>query len=189
VGSHGALKTAAVSLMKIANDIRMLASGPRCGIGEYIIPANEPGSSIMPGKVNPTQVEAMTMAMAQVVGNDVAINIGGMTGQFQLNVFKPMMIYNFLMSAQLIGDACNSFNENCAKGLAPNIEAIRENLNNSLMLVTALNTKIGYDKASDIAKKAYKEGTTLKSAGVSLKYLTEEEFDAWVKPEEMIGEL
>ncbi len=189
VGSHGALKTAAVSLMKIANDIRMLASGPRCGIGEYIIPANEPGSSIMPGKVNPTQVEAMTMAMAQVVGNDVAINIGGMTGQFQLNVFKPMMIYNFLMSAQLIGDACNSFNENCAKGLAPNIEAIRENLNNSLMLVTALNTKIGYDKASDIAKKAYKEGTTLKAAGVSLNYLTEEEFDAWVKPEEMIGEL
>lgn len=189
VESHGALKTAAVSLMKIANDIRMLASGPRCGIGEYIIPANEPGSSIMPGKVNPTQVEAMTMAMAQVAGNDVAINIGGMTGQFQLNVFKPMMIYNFLMSAQLIGDACISFNDNCATGLEPNYEAIKENLNNSLMLVTALNTKIGYDKASEIAKKAYKEGTTLKAAGLSLGYLTEEEFNQWVRPEDMIGSL
>ena len=189
VESHGALKTAAVSLMKISNDIRMLASGPRCGIGEYIIPANEPGSSIMPGKVNPTQVEAMTMAMAQVAGNDVAINIGGMTGQFQLNVFKPMMIYNFLMSAQLIGDACISFNDNCAKGLEPNYEAIKENLNNSLMLVTALNTKIGYDKASEIAKKAYKEGTTLKAAGLGLGYLTEEEFDQWVRPEDMIGSL
>lgn len=189
VESHGALKTAAVSLMKISNDIRMLASGPRCGIGEYIIPANEPGSSIMPGKVNPTQVEAMTMAMAQVAGNDVAINIGGMTGQFQLNVFKPMMIYNFLMSAQLIGDACISFNDNCATGLEPNYEAIKENLNNSLMLVTALNTKIGYDKASEIAKKAYKEGTTLKAAGLSLGHLTEEEFDQWVRPEDMIGSL
>jgi fumarate hydratase class II len=189
VESHGALKTAAVSLMKISNDIRMLASGPRCGIGEYIIPANEPGSSIMPGKVNPTQVEAMTMAMAQVAGNDVAINIGGMTGQFQLNVFKPMMIYNFLMSAQLIGDACISFNDNCAAGLEPNYEAIKENLNNSLMLVTALNTKIGYDKASEIAKKAYKEGTTLKAAGLGLGYLTEEEFDQWVRPEDMIGSL
>lgn len=189
VESHGALKTAAVSLMKIANDIRMLASGPRCGIGEYIIPANEPGSSIMPGKVNPTQAEALTMAMAQVAGNDVAINIGGMTGQFQLNVFKPMMIYNFLMSAQLIGDACVSFNKNCAAGLEPNHEAIKENLNNSLMLVTALNTKIGYDKASEIAKKAYKEGTTLKAAGLSLGYLTEEEFDQWVRPEDMIGSL
>lgn len=189
VESHGALKTAAVSLMKISNDIRMLASGPRCGIGEYIIPANEPGSSIMPGKVNPTQVEAMTMAMAQVAGNDVAINIGGMTGQFQLNVFKPMMIYNFLMSAQLIGDACISFNDNCATGLEPNYEAIKENLNNSLMLVTALNTKIGYDKASEIAKKAYKEGTTLKAAGLGLGYLTEEEFNQWVRPEDMIGSL
>lgn len=189
VESHGALKTAAVSLMKIANDIRMLASGPRCGIGEYIIPANEPGSSIMPGKVNPTQAEALTMAMAQVAGNDVAINIGGMTGQFQLNVFKPMMIYNFLMSAQLIGDACVSFNDNCATGLEPNYEAIKENLNNSLMLVTALNTKIGYDKASEIAKKAYKEGTTLKAAGLGLGYLTEEEFDQWVRPEDMIGSL
>jgi fumarate hydratase class II len=189
VESHGALKTAAVSLMKISNDIRMLASGPRCGIGEYIIPANEPGSSIMPGKVNPTQVEAMTMAMAQVMGNDVAINIGGMTGQFQLNVFKPMMIYNFLMSAQLIGDSCVSFNENCAAGLEPNYEAIKENLNNSLMLVTALNTKIGYDKASEIAKKAYKEGTTLKQAGIALGHLTEAEFDEWVRPEDMIGGL
>ncbi len=189
VEGHGALKTAAVSLMKISNDIRMLASGPRCGIGEYIIPANEPGSSIMPGKVNPTQVEAMTMAMAQVMGNDVAINVGGMNGHFQLNVFKPMMIFNFLMSAQLIGDACNSFNENCASGLKPNYEAIKENLNNSLMLVTALNTKIGYDKSSDIAKKAYKEGTTLKAAGISLGYLSEAEFDEWVRPENMIGGL
>lgn len=189
VEAHGALKTAAVSLMKIGNDIRMLASGPRCGIGEYLIPANEPGSSIMPGKINPTQSEALTMAMAQVAGNDVAINVGGMTGHFQLNVFKPMMIYNFLMSAQLIGDACNSFNENCAVGLEPNYATIKENLNNSLMLVTALNTKIGYDKASEIAKKAYKEGSTLKAAGVALGYLTEEEFDAWVRPEAMIGGL
>lgn len=189
VEAHGALKTAAVSLMKIGNDIRMLASGPRCGIGEYIIPANEPGSSIMPGKVNPTQAEALTMAMAQVAGNDVAINVGGMTGHFQLNVFKPMMIFNFLMSAQLIGDACNSFNENCAAGLEPNYETIKENLNNSLMLVTALNTKIGYDKASEIAKKAYKEGTTLKAAGLALEYLTDAEFNEWVRPEDMIGGL
>lgn len=189
VETHGALKTSAVSLMKIGNDIRMLASGPRCGIGEYLIPANEPGSSIMPGKVNPTQSEALTMAMAQVAGNDVAINIGGMTGQFQLNVFKPMMIHNFLISAQLIGDACTSFNINCAAGLEPNLEAIKENLNNSLMLVTALNTKIGYDKASEIAKKAYKEGSTLKTAGVSLGYLTADEFDEWVRPEDMIGGL
>ena len=154
VEAHGALKTVACSLMKIGNDIRMLASGPRSGIGELIIPANEPGSSIMPGKVNPTQAEALTMAMAQVVGNDVAINIGGMTGHFELNVFKPMMIYNFLTSAQLIADACNSFNENCAKGLKPNYERIEEHLNNSLMLVTALNTKIGYDNAANIAKKS-----------------------------------
>ena len=186
VESHGALKTVAVSLMKIGNDIRMLASGPRCGIGELIIPANEPGSSIMPGKVNPTQSEALTMAMAQVVGNDVAINVGGMTGHFELNVFKPMMIYNFLMSARLIGDACQSFNTNCAKGLEPNYERIEENLQNSLMLVTALNTHIGYDKASTIAKKAYKEGTTLKAAALKLGYLTEKEFDAWVRPEKMI---
>jgi len=189
VESHGALKTVAVSLMKIGNDIRMLASGPRCGIGELIIPANEPGSSIMPGKVNPTQSEALTMAMAQVVGNDVAINVGGMTGQFELNVFKPMMIFNFLMSARLIGDACNSFNENCAKGIVPNYQKIEENLHNSLMLVTALNTHIGYDKASTIAKKAYKEGSTLKAAALKLGYLTEKEFDAWVRPEKMIGSM
>lgn len=186
VEAHGALKTVAVSLMKIGNDIRMLSSGPRCGIGEIIIPANEPGSSIMPGKVNPTQAEALTMAMAQVMGNDVAINVGGMNGQFELNVFKPMMIFNFLMSAQLIGDACVSFNDNCATGIQPNHERITMNLNNSLMLVTALNTKIGYDKASEIAKKAYKEGTTLKAAALKLKYLTEKEFDAWVRPKDMI---
>ena len=187
VEAHGALKTVAVSLMKIGNDIRMLASGPRCGIGEIVIPANEPGSSIMPGKVNPTQSEALTMAMAQVMGNDVAINIGGMNGQFELNVFKPMMIYNFLISAQLIGDASVSFCDNCIKGLKPNKKKIKENLNNSLMLVTALNTKIGYDKASEIAKKAYKEDSTLKEAAVSLGYLTAKEFDAWVKPEKMLG--
>ena len=187
VESHGALKTAAVSLMKIGNDIRMLASGPRSGIGEIIIPANEPGSSIMPGKVNPTQSEALTMAMAQVMGNDVAINIGGMSGQFELNVFKPMMIYNFLISAQLIGDACVSFSDNCIKGLKPNRKKIKESLNNSLMLVTALNTKIGYDKAAEIAKKAYKEDSTLKEAALELGYLTAKEFDAWVRPEKMIG--
>lgn len=189
VETHGALKTVAVSLMKIGNDIRMLASGPRCGIGEILIPANEPGSSIMPGKVNPTQAEALTMAMAQVAGNDVAINIGGMNGHFQLNVFKPMMIFNFLMSARLIGDACVSFNDNCAVGIEPNLDRIKMNLNNSLMLVTALNTKIGYDKASEIAKKAYKEGTTLKEASLSLGYLTAEQFDEWVRPEEMIGDI
>ncbi len=185
VEAHGALKTAAVSLMKIGNDIRMLASGPRCGIGELIIPANEPGSSIMPGKVNPTQSEALTMAMAQVVGNDVAINVGGMTGHFELNVFKPMMIFNFLFSARLIGEACQSFNENCAKGIEPNYNKIKENLQNSLMLVTALNTKIGYDKSATIAKKAYKEDKTLKQVAVELGYLTEKEFDAWVRPETM----
>ncbi len=186
VETHGALKTAAVSLMKIGNDIRMLASGPRCGIGEIIIPANEPGSSIMPGKVNPTQSEALTMAMAQVMGNDVAINIGGMSGQFQLNVFKPMMIFNLLNSARLIGDACVSFNDNCAKGIKPNKARIKELMNKSLMLVTALNTKIGYDKAAEIAKKAYKEGSSLKEAGITLNYLTAKEFDAWVKPERMV---
>lgn len=189
VEAHGSLKTVAVSLMKIGNDIRMLASGPRSGIGELIIPANEPGSSIMPGKVNPTQSEALTMAMAQVMGNDVAINIGGATGHFELNVFKPMMIYNFLLSAQLIGDACNSFNENCAVGIEPDYNRIEEQLNNSLMLVTALNTKIGYDKAATIAKKAYKEGTTLKAAALKLGYLTEKEFDAWVRPKDMVGGL
>ena len=187
VEAHGALKTVAVSLMKIGNDIRMLASGPRCGVGELIIPANEPGSSIMPGKVNPTQSEALTMACAQVMGNDVAINVGGATGHFELNVFKPMMIFNFLFSARLIGDACRSFNENCAVGIEPNYTVIEEKLNNSLMLVTALNTKIGYDKAATIAKKAYKEDKTLKAAAIELGYLTEEEFDAWVRPEDMIG--
>ena len=186
VESHGALKTVAVSLMKIGNDIRMLASGPRCGIGELIIPANEPGSSIMPGKVNPTQSEALTMAMAQVVGNDVAINVGGMTGHFELNVFKPLMIFNFLTSARLIGDACNSFNEHCAVGIEPNYSRIKENLNNSLMLVTALNTHIGYDKAAEIAKKAHKEDKTLKAAAMELGYLTEEQFDEWVRPEGMV---
>ncbi len=189
VESHGALKTAAVSLMKIGNDIRMLASGPRTGIGELIIPANEPGSSIMPGKVNPTQSEALTMAMAQVCGNDVAINIGGMTGQFELNVFKPMMIFNFLNSARLIGEACISFDKNCAQGIEPNKKRIQNNLQNSLMLVTALNTKIGYDKAATIAKKAYKEDKTLKETAVELGYLTAKEFDQWVKPENMIGSL
>lgn len=186
VEAHGALKTVAVSLMKIGNDVRMLASGPRCGIGEINIPENEPGSSIMPGKVNPTQSEALTMAMAQVMGNDVAINIGGMSGHFELNVFKPVMIFNFLMSANLIGDACQSFNEHCAVGIEANMERIKFNLDNSLMLVTALNTKIGYDKAAEIAKKAHKEGTTLKQAALNLAYLTSEEFDAWVRPEEMI---
>lgn len=186
VEAHGALKTVAVSLMKIGNDIRMLASGPRCGIGELLIPENEPGSSIMPGKVNPTQSEALTMVCAQVLGNDVSINIGGATGHFELNVFKPMIIYNFLLSAQLIGDACQSFNDNCAVGIEPNYPVITEKLNNSLMLVTALNTKIGYDKSATIAKKAHKEGKTLKQAAVELGYLTEAEFDQWVKPEDMI---
>jgi len=189
VESHGALKTVAASLMKIGNDIRALASGPRSGIGELNIPANEPGSSIMPGKVNPTQAEALTMAMAQVFGNDVAINIGGMSGHFELNVFKPVMIYNFLMSAQLIGDASVSFAENCIAGLEPNRPRIKEHLDNSLMLVTALNTKIGYDKSAEIAKKAYKEGTTLKAAALKLEYLTSAEFDEWVRPEDMIGGL
>lgn len=187
VEAHGALKTVAVSLMKIGNDIRMLASGPRCGIGELIIPANEPGSSIMPGKVNPTQSEALTMVAAQVLGNDVAINVGGSNGHFELNVFKPMMIKNFLHSAQLIGDACASFNENCAVGLEPNIDRIKYNLDNSLMLVTALNTKIGYYKAAEIATKAHEEGTTLKEMALKLGYLTSEEFDQWVVPANMVG--
>jgi fumarate hydratase class II len=167
----------------------MLSSGPRSGIGEIVIPANEPGSSIMPGKVNPTQSEALTMVMAQVMGNDVAINVGGMTGHFELNVFKPMMIFNFLNSARLIGDACVSFDVNCAQGIEPNRKRIKEHLNNSLMLVTALNTKIGYDKAAKIAKKAYAEDTTLKAAAIELGYLTSDEFDAWVRPEEMTGGL
>jgi fumarate hydratase class II len=189
VEAHGALKTVAVSLMKIANDIRMLSSGPRSGIGEIFIPDNEPGSSIMPGKVNPTQCEALTMIAAQVMGNDVAIGIGGANGHFELNVFKPVMIYNFLHSARLIGDGCVSFNEKCAIGIEPLYDNIEKHLNNSLMLVTALNTKIGYYKAAEIAQKAHKEGTTLKAMAVKLGYLTEEEFDAWVVPSNMVGKI
>ena len=187
VESHGALKTVAVSLMKIANDIRMLSSGPRSGIGEIFIPDNEPGSSIMPGKVNPTQCEALTMISAQVMGNDVAINIGGSMGHFELNVFKPVMIYNFLHSARLIGDGCVSFNDKCAVGIEPIEANIKKHVDNSLMLVTALNTKIGYYKAAEIAQKAHKEGTTLKEMAVKLGYLTPEEFDAWVIPANMVG--
>jgi fumarate hydratase class II len=186
VEAHGALKTVAVSLNKIANDIRLLASGPRSGIGEINIPSNEPGSSIMPGKVNPTQSEAMTMAMAQVMGNDVAINVGGMQGHFELNVFKPVIIYNFLMSARLIADACHSFIEHCVDGIEPNQSRIKMHLDNSLMLVTALNTHIGYDKAAEIAKKAHKENTTLKEAAIGLGYLTSAQFDKWVRAEDMV---
>ena len=189
VESHGALKQLAVSLNKIANDIRMLASGPRSGIGELIIPANEPGSSIMPGKVNPTQCEALTMVCAQVIGNDMAIAVGGMQGHYELNVFKPVMAANILESAQLIGDACISFDVNCAVGIEPNHEVINKLVNNSLMLVTALNTKIGYYKAAEIANTAHKNGTTLKEEAVNLGYLTAEEFDAWVRPEDMVGSL
>ena len=185
VESHGALKQLAVSLNKIANDIRLLASGPRSGIGEITIPANEPGSSIMPGKVNPTQAEALTMVCAQVIGNDVAISVGGMQGHYELNVFKPLMAVNFLQSARLIGDSCVSFDENCAVGIEPNYENLKKNLDNSLMLVTALNTKIGYEKAAKIAKTAHQNGTTLKEESINLGYLTAEEFDAWVKPEDM----
>ncbi len=189
VESHGALKTAACALMKIANDIRLLASGPRCGIGELYIPDNEPGSSIMPGKVNPTQCEAMTMVAAQVLGNDVAINIGGATGHFELNVFKPLMIYNFIHSARLIGEVCVSFNDKCAVGIEPIAENIRKHLDNSLMLVTALNTKIGYYKAAEIAQTAHKHGKTLKQTAIDLGYLSAEEFDQWVIPEKMVGEI
>ncbi len=189
VEAHGALKTVACSLMKIANDIRLLSSGPRCGIGEIYIPDNEPGSSIMPGKVNPTQCEAMTMVAAQVLGNDVAINIGGATGHFELNVFKPMMAYNFLHSARLIGDVCVSFNDKCAVGIQPIEANIQRNLNNSLMLVTSLNPHIGYYKAAEIAQKAHKEGTTLKEMAVKLGYVTPEQFDEWVNPLDMVGEL
>ncbi|RXK83240.1 class II fumarate hydratase [Filimonas effusa] len=189
VEAHGALKTVAVSLMKIANDIRILSSGPRSGIGELFIPDNEPGSSIMPGKVNPTQCEALTMIAAQVLGNDVAINIGGANGHFELNVFKPVMIYNFLHSARLIGDGCVSFNDKCAEGIEPLHDNIKKHVDNSLMLVTALNTKIGYYKAAEIAQKAHKEGTTLKEMAVKLGYLTPEEFDEWVVPAKMVGEL
>lgn len=189
VETSGALKTIAVALMKIANDIRLLASGPRCGIGEILIPENEPGSSIMPGKVNPTQSEAMTMVCAQVIGNDAAITVGGMNGHFELNVFKPVIIFNLLMSARLIGDACNSFNEHCAVGIEPNLPVIKQNLENSLMLVTALNTHIGYENAAKIAKKAHKEGITLRQAAIELSLLSDEQFTTWVKAEDMIGAL
>ena len=189
VEMSGALKRAAVSLMKIANDIRMLSSGPRCGIGEIIIPDNEPGSSIMPGKVNPTQPEALTMVCAQVMGNDVVVSIGGSTGHFELNVFKPVIASNVLQSARLIGDACVSFNDNCAKGILPNLPEIKKHLENSLMLVTALNPYIGYENAAKIAKKAHKENKTLREAAVESGLLTSEQFTEWVKPEDMVGSL
>lgn len=189
VETHGALKQLAVSLNKIANDIRMMASGPRSGIGEIIIPANEPGSSIMPGKVNPTQCEALTMVCAQVMGNDVAVTIGGTQGHYELNVFKPMMAANLLQSAQLLGDACLSFEQHCASGIEPNHKVINNLLNNSLMLVTALNTKIGYYKAAEIANTAHQNGTTLREEAINLGYVTAEEYDAWVKPEDMTGGL
>ena len=189
VHAHGALKGLAASLMKIANDVRWLASGPRCGIGEISIPENEPGSSIMPGKVNPTQCEALTMLCCQVMGNDVAINLGGASGNFELNVFRPMVIHNFLQSVRLLADGMESFNEHCATGIEPNRERIEKLLNESLMLVTALNTHIGYDKAAEIAKKAHKEGLTLKAAALALGYLSESEFDSWVRPESMVGSM
>ncbi|AMS27498.1 fumarate hydratase [Bacteroidetes bacterium UKL13-3] len=185
----GALKRVAVSLMKIANDVRMLSSGPRSGIGEIVIPDNEPGSSIMPGKVNPTQPEAMTMVAAQVIGNDVAVTIGGTNGHFELNVFKPLIAANVLQSARLIGDACVSFNDKCAEGIVPNYDIIKRHLENSLMLVTALNPHIGYENAAKIAKKAHKENKTLREAAIELGLLTNEQFDAWVKPENMVGNL
>ena len=189
VESHGALKQLAVSLNKIANDIRMMASGPRSGIGEITIPANEPGSSIMPGKVNPTQCEALTMVCAQVIGNDVAISVGGTQGHYELNVFKPMMAANFLQSAQLLGDAAVSFDKHCASGIEPNHDVIEKLLNNSLMLITALNTKIGYYKAAEIANTAHQNGTTLKEEAINLGYVTAEDYDAWVKPEQMVGKV
>jgi len=189
VHAHGALKGLAASLMKIANDVRWLASGPRCGIGEISIPENEPGSSIMPGKVNPTQCEAMSMLCCQVIGNDVAVNLGGASGNFELNVYRPMVIHNFLQSVRLLADGMESFNEHCATGIEPNRDRISQLLNESLMLVTALNTHIGYDKAAEIAKKAHKEGLTLKASALALGYLTEAEFDTWVRPEEMVGSL
>lgn len=188
VETSGALKQLAVSLMKIANDIRMLSSGPRSGIGEILIPENEPGSSIMPGKVNPTQCEALTMVCAQVIGMDTATSIGGMSGHFELNVFKPMMVYNLLNSARLLADACESFRKNCAVGIEPNVEVIQLKLEQSLMLVTALNPHIGYENAAKIAKKAHKEGTTLRQAALDLELLTNEQFDQWVDPQKMIGE-
>ncbi|HEY9113860.1 MAG TPA: lyase family protein, partial [Bacteroidales bacterium] len=186
VETSGALKTLAVSLMHIGNNIRLLASGPRCGIGEIHLPENEPGSSIMPGKVNPTQNEALTMVCAQVIGNDAAITAGGMQGHFQLNVFKPVMIYNLLQAARLLGDACVSFNNNCAVGIEANEKAITKNLENSLMLVTSLNTHIGYEKAAKIAKKAHHEGLTLREAALALEFLSDEEFTEWVDPKKMI---
>lgn len=189
VETHGALKQLAVSLNKIANDIRLMASGPRSGIGEIVIPANEPGSSIMPGKVNPTQAEALTMVCAQVMGNDVAVTIGGAQGHYELNVFKPMMAYNVLQSAELIGDACASFDEHCAQGIEPNHKRIEELLNNSLMLVTALNTKIGYYKAAEIANTAHQNGTTLREEAIRLGYVPADEYDNWVDPKKMIGSL
>ena len=189
VETHGAVKQLAVSLNKIANDIRMLASGPRSGIGEIIIPENEPGSSIMPGKVNPTQCEALTMVCAQVMGNDVAISVGGMQGHYELNVFKPLMASNFLQSALLLGDACLSFDEHCTSGIQPNYKRIEELVNNSLMLVTALNTKIGYYKSAEIAQTAHRNGTTLREEAIRLGYVSAEDFDAWVKPEDMVGSL
>src|SRR5205814_4867164 len=187
VHAHGALKTLAASLTKIANDVRWIASGPRCGIGEIKIPENEPGSSIMPGKVNPTQSEAMTMLCAQIFGNDVAVNIGGASGNFELNVFKPLIIHNFLQSARLLADGCRSFNDNCAVGIEPDRTRIDKLLKESLMLVTAVNPHIGYDKAAKIAKTAHKEGTTLKEAALKLGFVTAEQFDQWVKPEDMTG--
>jgi len=189
VNAHGALKTLAASLMKIANDVRWLASGPRSGIGELVIPENEPGSSIMPGKVNPTQSESMTMACCQVFGNDVAVNFGGASGNFELNVFRPLVIRNFLHSAMLLARACENFNEHCAAGIKPNRARIEQLMRDSLMLVTALNPHIGYEKAAAIAKKAHKEGTTLKQAALKTGYLTGKQFDAWVRPEKMVGEL
>ena len=186
VESHAALKQLAISLNKIANDIRMMASGPRSGIGELLLPENEPGSSIMPGKVNPTQCEALTMVCAQVMGNDVAITIGATQGHYELNVFKPLIIANFLESAQLLGDACNSFNEHCVKGIKPNEKRIKELVHNSLMLVTTLNSKIGYYKAAEIAQTAHKNGTTLKEEAIRLGYVTSEDFDLWVNPEDMV---
>jgi fumarate hydratase class II len=185
----GALKRVAVSLMKIANDIRMLSSGPRCGIGEIIIPDNEPGSSIMPGKVNPTQPEALTMVCAQIIGNDVAVSIGGSSGHFELNVFKPVIASNVLQSARLLGDACVSFTEKCAEGIEPNHPILKQHLENSLMLVTSLNTHIGYENAAKIAKKAHKENKTLREAAVELGLVTSEQFDQWVRPEKMVGSL
>ena len=186
VESHGAIKQIAMSLYKIANDIRLLASGPRCGIGEIILPANEPGSSIMPGKVNPTQCEAMTMVCAQILGNDTAISFAGSQGQFQLNVFKPMIVFNFLFSARILADSCNSFVDKCVNGIKVNQNKVEENLNNSLMLVTALNSHIGYDNAAKIAKQAYSTNTTLKDAAVQLGFLTAEEFDRLVDPKKML---